>query len=86
MAGNSKHLPTMEEMQDILNVVSIAAAAKLWGFHYSTIQYQIDKGRLAAKQDCVGRWHVSIGSLVQLWGAPMEAETYDLSGNTFRVQ
>ena len=80
--GNPKHLPTMDEMQDVLNVVSISAAAKMWGYDRKTIYNQINKGRLAAKQDCVGNWHVSTSSLVQLWGAPIERETYDLAGNT----
>lgn len=82
---NKDHKPTMDEMQDVLNVLSISAACKMWKKDQKTIQNAIDTGRIAAKQDHTGHWHISIMSMVAVYGAPEEAEQYDLAGKTYVV-
>lgn len=83
---NKDYTPGMDDLQDVLNALTFTAAMKLSGKSRSAIQNAIDTGKLAAKLDCGNHWIISLGSLVQLYGAPVTKETYDIAGVTYRLK
>jgi hypothetical protein len=70
--NRQKHIPTAQQWRDVSHSISIAAAARLWHYQRDTIMYHIERGHLAATQDDGGYWHVSVRSLVALWGVPSD--------------
>lgn len=69
MATRAKK-PSDNHNRALTQVVTRAEAAQLWQRHPETIQYQIDRGRLAARRTGRG-WLIAWGSLVDLYGPPV---------------
>lgn len=68
-----------DNSRDVLNdVLTRAEAARLWCRHPETIQYAIDRGKLAARRTGRG-WLITRASLVALYGpAPTRKRTKNL--------
>lgn len=59
-------------------VVTVPEICAIWHKTRKTVDMQIAKGRLAARQSVVGNtWLVSTDSVVTLWGKPERSELTD---------
>lgn len=71
--SSPKSIPSRRENQEnaMALVVTLPEAGKLWNKSRKTIEMQILKGRLVARQSIVGgAWLISTDSMTELWGKP----------------
>lgn len=65
-----------KHFDDLMRVTTVPTVAELWHFDQSTVRYHCERGTLAAVKD--GQtWLISLQSVVELWGIPVDMPTCD---------